>query len=56
MITKTFNLNLEGREKLRTNIEATLTEVPNTEKIKFPKETLEQLLFEEFTEENFYKK
>lgn len=49
MITKIFNLNLEGREKLRTNIEATLTEVPNTEKIKFPKETLEQLLFEEFT-------
>lgn len=42
-------LNLEGREKLRASVEVLLASAPTNKKIQLPKETLEQLLFEEFT-------
>ena len=40
-------LSLEGREKLRKNVEELLKTIPDNKKIQLPNETLEQLLFEE---------
>ena len=41
-----MKLNYEGRQKLRKEVEARLSLVPEGERIKLPKEILEQLLFE----------
>lgn len=41
-----MQLNYEGRQKLRKEVEKKLALVPEGERIKLPKETLEQLLFE----------
>lgn len=41
-----MQLNYEGRQKLRKEVEKKLALVPEGERIELPKETLEQLLFE----------
>ena len=41
-----MKLNYEGRQKLRKEVEKKLSLVPEGERIKLPKETLEELLFE----------